>query len=405
MAIAKGVSKRVVIAEEGTNGTSYGTAATTNANTELRRVVSTLSMNRDAFQSREILTSQQMRDARLGVKRPGGAIVSEVSPGANAWAWRAIARRAFTAGATAAGTIAASTVNSSSGKFIYNGSNPITLGIKVGDIVKGSGFTSASNTNALLRVSSVNTSEVYGAYLSSIPLVGEGSAASRAAIAVGKKTWVPSTGHSSVSMFVEHWFSDVSIGERFTGLKVAQIDLNVPPTDMATIQVSLMGQDMSTAAATYFSTAVTPASTNSVLAGVNGALAIDGVGQAGITSLRMTMTANLSSDPVVGTNIIREQVDGRVVIQGSLTALFEDATMRDKFLSETTVQLHLVLVDSSTPVPNFVSLFLPKVKLTSNQKDDGEKAIIQSFDFMALEETSSTPNTELTTFVVQDSLA
>jgi hypothetical protein len=387
MPAAKGVSKIVYITREATYG-----SATAGTARELRRITSTMDMTRDAYMSREILSSQQMRDMRLGTKRPQGAIVGEVAPGSWTEAWQGGLRRNFTTMGTATGSVAVS-----GGKFVYTGANPSTT-FKVGDVVRGTGFGTAAN-NGLYRISALSASDV-----TVLPTaVTEAGGSARGLAGIGSKTFIPASGQLDLSYFIEHWFSDVAQSERFVGCKVAQIDINVPPTDMATIQVTFMGKDMQTGTATYAYGAKTAAATNSVLAGANGALSVNGTDYVTITSLQMSISTNLTNDAVVGSTLIREHIPGRVVVQGRLTALFEDATMRDMFLNETDVQLHLLLTDTQTPVPGFFSIFLPKIRLAGGQKDDGEKSILQSFNFSGIENVSASNNAELTTVQVQDS--
>ena len=58
---ATGVAKRVILAEETTFGVNPITGGT-----YLRRVSSDLTLNKDSYESQEILISQQLRDARQG---------------------------------------------------------------------------------------------------------------------------------------------------------------------------------------------------------------------------------------------------------------------------------------------------------------------------------------------------
>lgn len=389
MPVAKGVSKVVYITREAT----YGTATAGTAR-ELRRIQSTIDLNRDAYMSREIVSSQQMRDMRLGTKRPQGAIVGEVAPGSWKDALEGMCRQSF----TTMGTNTNGTCGVTSGKFVYVGTNP-SSSFKVGDIVRGTGFTTAANNTTNFRITALSSTDV----TVSPTAVTEANATAKGLRGIGSKLWIPATGQTDFSYFIEHWFSDVAQSEVFLGMRVQQIDINVPPTDMANIQVTFAGKDMSTGVATFGYATKVAASTQSVVAGANGALSINGTDYVTITGLQLSIQNNLSADAVVGSTLIREQVNGRVTIQGRLTAIFEDATIRNLFLNETDVQLHLMLTDTASPA-GFFSVFLPKVRLSAQQKDDGEKSIIQSFNFTAIENTAGATNfAENTSIQFQDS--
>ena len=62
--------------------------------------------------------------------------------------------------------------------------------------------------------------------------------------------------------------------------------------------------------------------------------------------------------------------------------------------------------DNTASAP-FISFMLPRIKLTSLGKHDGEIGIVQSIGFMALENTAGGAGiaNELTTLSVQDSAA
>src|SRR3954466_9838552 len=119
MTFATGVAKKVAITEETTFGTNPGTGGT-----YLRRVSSDLSLNKDSYESQEILVSQQIRDARHGVHRPQGTFAGQISPGSFNDFWQGILRNNFVAGvqmAAVAGSITAPTGTPPSGTIVVTG--------------------------------------------------------------------------------------------------------------------------------------------------------------------------------------------------------------------------------------------------------------------------------------------
>src|SRR5215469_10785102 len=96
---ATGVAKQVAICEETTEGVNPVTGGK-----YLRRVSSDLALNKDTYESQEILVSQQIRDARHGVHRPQGTFAGQVSPGSFNDFWQGILRNNFVAGTSMAST-------------------------------------------------------------------------------------------------------------------------------------------------------------------------------------------------------------------------------------------------------------------------------------------------------------
>ena len=92
----KGVNKVLAIAEE----TNFGELASGNGRL-LRRVNAALNLNKDAFESQEILSSQQVQDARHGVRRVTGNVTGQLAPGSYTEFWEGMLRKAWATGATA----------------------------------------------------------------------------------------------------------------------------------------------------------------------------------------------------------------------------------------------------------------------------------------------------------------
>ena len=187
--------------------------------------------------------------------------------------------------------------------------------------------------------------------------------------------------------------------------------VKLPATGISTIEFGLMGLNYANKAAVdspYF-TSVLAASTSGVLAAVNGALYVQGTKIALLTGLDFDVAANLSSEPVVGSNVKPDIFDGRVAVKGNMTVFFEDATFRDYFLDETEVSINCVFTDKNDKAANFLAFTMPRVKVGGASKDDGEKGLVQTMPFVALfntagdDGTTCTVSSLATTLSIQDS--
>jgi hypothetical protein len=124
-----------------------------------------------------------------------------------------------------------------------------------------------------------------------------------------------------------------------------------------------------------------------------------------ITGMDFNVAANLSSEPVVGSNVKPEIFSGKSVVTGNMTVFFEDATFRDYFINETEVSINVAFTTSNAANADFLAISLPRVKVGGASKDDGEKGLIQTMPFTALFNTAggAAVNTEATTISIQDS--
>ncbi len=404
MTIATGVNKRVSYKVEGTWGTLPGASGAQ----ALRRVKSDLALKKQTYESAEIAGHLQRVDYRHGVRSVSGVISGELSPGTYKDFMAAALRRAFAAvtpttsvSLTIAGTGPTYTVTRGTGSYL-------TDGYKVGMVVRLSvGTLNAANISKNLLIIAIGSATVITVMpLNGVALFAEGPISGCTVTAIGKVTYAPTSGQTDLSYSIEHWHADLSVSEVYSGCKVSKMDFLLPPSGMSTLDTTFLGKDVTTAGAQYF-TSPTAESTSGILAAVNGILVAQGSAIAYFNNLTINYDGEMTSQPVIGSNTAADITEGRVLVSGSLTALFTDATMRDYFLNETEVSLVAVLSTSSLAAADFISLALPRVKFGDATKDDGPKALIQTLPFTALYNYAGGAGvaTEQTTFQIQDSQA
>jgi hypothetical protein len=398
MAIATGIAKQVVFKKEA----SWGVAAGATGAQYLRRVTSDLSLAKETYQSNEIRTDYQISDFRHGVRSVEGTIAGELSPLTYDSFIAAALRKDFVIGATT-GALAVFSVTNTGTKFTRSSGSFVTDGFKVGDVISATGFSTANNNTHYVLVTVVAALTMDIVPLDGTVLTDEAAGGTRTIAVVGKKTYTPETSHTDDSFTFEHFYSDVAQSEVFTGCKVNSLAVSLPPTGMATINIGLMGKDITTGTSAYFTTP-TAATTSGVLASVNGIAYAIGTRNYLLTGLNINYAGNLSMEAVVGSNTYPDIFEGRVVVTGDATAYFENGTLRDAFLNETEVALMFVFTTNNTKNPEFLSFVLPRVKFGGAGKDDGEKGLIQTIPFQGLFNSAGT-GADKTTLIVQDSLA
>ena len=401
--IASGVAKRVAFKAE----SAWGSAAGASGGFYLRRVQSSLGLERDKYESQEIRRDYQRNDVRAGLRKVAGSISGEISAGTYASFMAAAVRKAFASVSAITGlslTIAASgsnyTVTRSTGSFI-------TDGVKAGDIVRiTAGSVDALNSNKNLFVLSLTATVLTVRTLNGTAMTAEGPVASCTVAVTGKKTYAPTTSQTDTSFTIEHWFEDIAQSEYFTGCKVNEMNIALPPTGLATVDFGFMGKDVTTGTSQYFSSP-TAETTTGALAAVNGLMMAQGSAIALITGFNASLKGNMSAEAVVGSNTYPGIAEGRIVVDGQVTALFQDATLRDYFLNETEVALSIVLSASGAAAADFVAFTLPRCKFSGAKPDDGIKSLQLTMPFDALFNNAGGSGTtsEQSTIVIQDSQA
>lgn len=403
MSIAQGIRKAIYYKKETTWGELPGA---TGAKT-LRRVTGNFNLSKETYQSEEIRTDYQMADFRHGVRSIEGSLDGELSPGSYADFLAAAVARDFTVGSSATVSLTI-TDNIGSYELTRDTGSYLTDGFKVGDVVRltGAGLN-ATNVDKNLLVIAVTALTLEVIVINGSTLVPEGPIATVSVTVFGKKTFAPISGHTDDSFTFEEWYSDIQQSEVSTGCKINTVGLSLPATGLTTVNFAFMGKDQEQAGGVQYFTSPSAQGTAGIFASVNGALLVGGEVVALVTGLTVNINRNLSMEAVVGSNVHPDIFEGRIIVDGEFTAFFTNGTFRDLFKNETETSLVVALTTSNLKDADFTTVVLPRIKVNSDTKNDGEQGIVSTHSFQALLNVTGGAGTasEQTTISFQDSLA
>jgi len=413
MTVASGVQKLVAFKKETTWGAEGASLPVQTGGKYLRRVKSDISLAKDTYESSEIRSDFQVAVFQHGLRKVEGTIEGELSTVSYRDFLSTLTRKVWAVGGS--GTAKSVTVAGTYPLKTLTSTNWISEGFRVGDVINltaGTG-TDQNNNNALIVSLTATVCTVL--VLNGNPF-SNGSLTGVSVSTRGWKTFVPLTIHTDESYLIEHYFSDILQSELFNGMKISSCDLDLPPSGLATIKFGFMGRDLldtsarrnSIATTSAWLTSVAAAPTTGVVGAVNGALSVAGVQVALLTGLSIKIESGMSGEAVVGSNMYPDIVEGRVKVSGQLTAMFENEVMRNYFVSETEVEICAAFTDGPAANAQVFAIHLPRVKMGSASKDDGEKSIIQTMSFTALLGTGTgtggvASNSDATTIGFQDS--
>lgn len=408
MTLANGMFKVVTWGKE----TTWGTEPAAGTGTIIPRVQSTLSLTKTGFTSQAIRSDQQIADFRHGVRSAAGAVAGELQPKTWSQFFSSLLRGASITGTTftldATHTLAAASTSGSQGTLTVAGSGAPTwagtMNFKVGDVIRLTG--TAQNTALNLRIlafPSTTTATVdagVGQVVTTMAAQTSGTIT-----VVGKKIFTPQTGLTDDSYTIEHWHSDISQSEQFTGLKPSRAQISMPTTGLATVSLDFIGKDRITGVSQYFTTPAVNGDFG-LLAGVSGSLSLGGTNVAIITQASISVDNGYQPTQSIGTNVTSSISPGIIKVSGQVQAYFQDGVIRGLFDVEQFVQLDIIMtVASAAGNPDFVKFFLPRVKLTGDSRDDKPGPIMMTLPFTAVVDTTGGTglNTDKTTIVIQDS--
>ncbi len=402
MTIAKGTAKQVGYKKE----SSFGTLAGASAGKLLRRVTANFNLTKETYESGEIRTDRQIADFRHGVRSAEGSLNGELSPASYADFIGSVVARDFAIGVASTGVSIEVTQVGNVYTLTRTAGDFLVDGYKVGTVVRltAIGLSPANVSNNLL-ITNVTDSVLTVTTVNGSDLVEEGPISDVDIETIGKTTFVPATGHTDQSYTIEEWYSDIAQSEVFTGMKVNSVAVQLPATGLTTIDVGFAGKDMAQTGTSQYFTSPTAQGTNGIFAAVNGVMLVDGAPVALVTSADFTIERATENATTVGSNSVADIFTGRIRVSGNLSVYFQDAAFRTYFNDEVPVSLVLVLTSDSSKDSDFITFTLPKVKLGSFTKDDGELGIVAATSFQALRNEVTTEGLPATTIAVQDSAA
>ena len=401
--IAQGVSKVLAYKKQ----TGLGSAASGSGGQELRRTTSTINLTKEAYQSAEIRSDQQIADYRHGPRQVTGTVSGEVSPGTYKDFLASVLRQDFTAVTSLSG--AAITLVASTGVITFQTGNPLTTGIKIGNVVRlaGAGLN-AANVSKNLLVLGVTATTLTVAPINGVALVNESTSVTSVTVSIpGKVSYVPESSQTHDYYTIEHWFSDISQSEVFTDVNITNAAVSIAATGLTTINFPVVGLNISTGASQILTTP-SAISTTGAVAGANGLMYVAGQAVAVITSIDFDINGNtVAADAVVGSNARPDVFQGTVNVTGNMSVYFTDATFRDYFINETEVAVNVVLTSSNAGTADFISFQMSRVKVGGADVTDGQNGLTRTFPFVALKNTSggAALANHATTIMVQDSAA
>ena len=200
----------------------------------LRRTASTLTLVKDTYQSAEVRTDRQIGDFRHGVKRASGSLNGELSPGTYWDFVEAVCRGTETAALADSNTEFTSVAaDNGTSKFTFAGGDPVAEGYRVGMIVRFTNLSEPSNNSKNFLITGFQAASNREMLVYPAPTT-MGADTAFNIVSVGKRVFVPASGHVSRKFAVEVYHADLDIYRLFTECRVGGMNFNLPATGMAT---------------------------------------------------------------------------------------------------------------------------------------------------------------------------
>lgn len=199
------------------------------------------------------------------------------------------------------------------------------------------------------------------------------------------------------SLSIEDYAADIDQARLFTGCGVSSATFSIAPNQMVTTTFSIVGSDM---AISTSEKTVDAASSNQPFDSYSGDIFLNNVGGsdtaiANVTSLEFSVDNGLNPTFIVGTSATPQLEYGMAMVEGTLTAYFEDEALIDRFINETETEL-TVSVDDPTG-SNPYEFFFPRIKINGADVSlDNPQSRIITMPFVSIYDSSAQSNLVIT---------
>lgn len=342
--------------------TEFGVRPANDAARVFRPNSGTLNLTKAPIASGESRRDGMSTRGRHGSRSVAGSYVGDLSLGTFDPLIEAGFRGTFTA--PLALTALSLTVNAAARTITRAAGSWITDGVRVGDVIRFSGFTTTANNGRNVRVVALTATVMTVAET----LTTVASAENGISLARPKKLI---QGQTPRSFTFEEAELDIDGSEIFTGNRVGQLQISLSPNGMGILTVSLAGQNMDIvegAQSPYFANPV--ATTSIGMTAVEAVIRLGDEDVLDVTALTLSVNLNANGQAVVGSVVTPDVFTNQAAIEASITALRKDVTRSRQFLNEDQLSLHILFTENESEPRDFCSLFLGNLTLSSASKSE-----------------------------------
>lgn len=201
------------------------------------------------------------------------------------------------------------------------------------------------------------------------------------------------TGTTFKSLTMEYGQTDLSLYRQFLGCAVSKMAMNIAPNAMVKTTFDIVGKSMTTQAT--LDASPTAASTNEPFDSFTGTITEGGSPIASVTSLNFTLDNAENPNFVVGSSAAQSIEYGRAKVEGTITYHYENNTLVNKFLNETSSSITVAITDGVSG--NTYTLTFPNVKyMGADIQLENEQSVFVTSSFDALYDAVSGCNLYIT---------
>lgn len=339
-----------------------------------------LGLVRQLIQSQEVRPDGLTTMARLGARRVDGSYSGEFSAGTYDDILQAVMRGTWASSAQITAATMTNIQVTSTSQITAAGSSWTTQGVRVGDIVYLTNYSTAANNNINLRVTAVTASIIT---VAGTPLTA-GATDTSCELNIRKKL-VNATTPTRRTFYIDEYNQDIDLSEVFGGCKFSRVRISGGPNSMAGIEIGVVGASatpLATGTSPYYSSPTEY--TTDPLTLVDAKIRFDGAEVTTLTAFDLTMELPTQTLDVIGATVTPDVFDDDLRVSGSLSMLRQDLDNLTHLSQEDELELHVLLEELTGTPKKCMGIFVPRLKLSALNAPLGNPgAMIETVPFTA----------------------
>lgn len=331
-------------------------------------------LTKAAVESNEIRQDGMRTRGRHGVQHTAGDYSTELSLGLCDDIFEALVRGTLSSAdvAITEATASLTSITTTTNTIVAGGGSWITAGVRVGDVWRLTGHTTAANNGKNLPILGVTASTI------TVPtgsLTLNATPDTAFTLTKAGRTLINPAAGSLVERYftIEEAELDIDGTELFTDCKWGAGKLSMQPNGEVGFDPSWMGTGQfatkTGASAPFFSAPST--STGIPMAVSDATLYANGTAIVGLTAFDLTFDNHLSAPDTFGSpasNYAPDVFSGQMGVQLNLSMLRADLNAVADFIAETQWSLHVLMTENEAEPKDFVSLYVPNFTLSAVAK-------------------------------------
>jgi hypothetical protein len=242
--------------------------------------------------------------------------------------------------------------------------SPISLGLRVGDVIRLTNMSTAGNNNKNIRISALTSTTI----TSADTLTDQAADTACNITRPGQKLICPAAGAAVKTYFtVEEVDLTLDKSKIYSDVIFHSLKFSMAPDSIVNCEIGWTGTGaMSTASAGSSPSLTSPTESTGVpLACVDATLRLGSSDLASLTSWDVMIDRGAVAPSVVGSVYAPDVFTGNMAVSMNMGMLLEDYTALDAFLAETVYSFHALAVENESEPKDFISLYVPNFTLGS----------------------------------------